>query len=151
MEIEYLIKLKETPKIGNWKNEGIPEIKIKELENNLKIKLPFAFKEYLFLAGEFDNFLTGWNRGFENLEFMQEEAKKTFQKEGLILKPFWCFAEYNHAESSLFFFLDEGDNPPVYSFIADKGLLDEKGNEVSYLKFRNSFSEYIDKCIEAAS
>lgn len=41
--------------------------------------------------------------------------------------------------------------PPVYAYDEMKIHKDEQGNEGYYQKFRNSFSEYIERCIDAAS
>ena len=147
MEIKYLTKLKETPRIGSWEIEGISEEKIIDLENQLKIKLPLAFKEYLFLAGEFENILTGWDRGFDNLDYYQEEVLASMQNVNLHLKPFFVFATYGN-DQALFFFLDEGDNPPVYAYDEMKIHKDEQGNKVFYKKTKNSFVELIEKHIE---
>ena len=149
MEIKYLTKLKETPKIGSWENEGLPEIKIKELENKLKIKFPLAFKEYLFLAGEFNDIFDSWNIEFEHLEYYQEEVQESMQNMNLHLKPFFAFATYG-GENALFFFLDEGDNPPVYGYTEEKLYEDENGKELFYKKVRNSFSEEIELKIKNA-
>lgn len=151
METIFLKKLEQTPSIKGHKSRGISAAEIQNLEQKLKIKFPIAYKEYLFLGGKYCYIPNGgWNFGFVDLEFMQEEAQNVVNDEGLLLRPFWCFAEYNNAESFLFFFFDEGDNPPIYNFIADKGLTDEQGKAVSYKKAINSFSEYIDRCIESS-
>lgn len=80
---------------------------------------------------------------------MQELAKSRINAENLNLKKIWCFAEYGDADSFMFFFLNDGENPPVYNFIAEKGLLNDK-EPVSYIKFRDSFSAYIEKAIDEA-
>ena len=48
------------------------------------------------LAGGFSTIFETWNRDFEDLEYYQKDAQNAIQKEGLILKPFWCFAEYRN-------------------------------------------------------
>lgn len=151
MGIEYLKNL-ENIYTTNIKLSriGVSETEISNLENNLNLKLPKAYKEFLFIAGKRDSIIGDWNRGYDDLEFMQEYAKEAFQRVGLQMKPFWCFAEYNDADSSLFFFLDEGDNPPVYNFVADKVILDDNGEEVFYKKTHESFLAFIDKKIDNA-
>jgi hypothetical protein len=151
MEIEYLKALQNIYNVNKKLSRiGVSEFEISNLENSLNLKLPKAYKEFLFIAGKRDNILDGWNRGYDDLEFMQEYAHEAFQRVGLQMKPFWCFAEYNDADSSLFFFLDEGDNPSIYNFVADKVILDDNGEEVYYKKTHESFSAFIDKKIESA-
>ena len=68
------------------------------------------------------------------------------QNVNLNLKPFFAFASYDR-DQFLFFFLDEGDNPPVYQYAEDKFHKNEQNEYVYYTKFRDSFSEYIERCI----
>jgi len=149
MQIEYLTKMKNTPIIKGDENKGASEQEIFQLENKLSITLPKAYKEFLFLGGKYDNIINSFEIDFDNLSYMQELAEMRINAEKLNLKNIWCFAEYADADSFMFFFLNDGDNPPVYSFIAEKGLLNDKNEPVSYMKFKDSFSEYIDKCIDA--
>ncbi|AIL47269.1 SMI1/KNR4 family protein [Elizabethkingia anophelis] len=151
MELEYLKRLEEyyknTPKVSKI---GVSIENIENLEKELHLKFPKAYKEFLYLSGKRDNILGSFERGFENLESIQELAKSRINLENLSLKQIWCFAEYNDADSFMFFFLNNEENPPVYSFIAEKGLTDNNDKPVSYLKFRDSFSEYIEGCIDEA-
>lgn len=112
--------------------------------------MPKAYKEFLFLGGKYDNIINSFELSFDNLEYMQELAEARTNTENLTLKNLWCFAEYGDADSFMFFFLNDGENPPVYNFIAEKGLLNDKEELVSYKKLRDSFSEYIEKAIDEA-
>ncbi|MGB6093433.1 MAG: SMI1/KNR4 family protein [Moheibacter sp.] len=150
MNIQYLIKMQNTPKIGHFENNGISESEIEQLEIKMGVKFPKAYKEFLYLGGEYESILQSWNRGFENLEFMQEDAQKTIQEVGLTLRPFWCFAEYDSADSFLFFFLDEGDNPAVYNFLSIEYFEDENGDTIHYKQTHNTFSDCIDGKIDYA-
>ncbi len=150
MEIEYLQKMQQTPIIKNTQNKGVSETKIEQLEIKMGVKFPKAYKEFLFLGGVLDNMINNFQQTFEWLPSMQEDARESIREVGLSLRSFWCFAEYDSADSFLFFFLDEGDNPAVYSFMSIDFYEDEQGNTIHYKKFRNSFSEYIDKSIAAA-
>lgn len=113
MTIEYMTKLKENPKINDFINRGFSEEKIKEIElkyNDGK-KFPKAIREFLFLAGDFNNF------GFDDIEgivelqeLAKEELEMTNQKVG---KPFFAFSVYNSCYSVIF--LDEKkEDPKVY-------------------------------------
>ncbi|PKW28987.1 SMI1/KNR4 family protein [Flavobacterium lindanitolerans] len=150
MEILYLKKMEDFPKIGSYKNEGVSETEINNMEQSMNVKFPKAYREFLFLGGNYENLLSNWNRNFYDLDSAQEYAREAFQGVGLNMKPFWCFAEYNNANSSLFFFLDEGEDPPVYNFVADKVIVDDNGHEVFYKKTYQSFSAFIEKSITSA-
>ncbi|HAT3994317.1 TPA: SMI1/KNR4 family protein, partial [Elizabethkingia anophelis] len=50
MEIKYLKKMKDTPKIGQWVNRGISEQEIAKLEQEFNISFPQAYKEFLYLG-----------------------------------------------------------------------------------------------------
>jgi len=54
MEIQYLKKLEQNKTIRNSKIEGVSEVVIKQVENRLNIKFPEVYKEYLYLAGEYN-------------------------------------------------------------------------------------------------
>jgi SMI1 / KNR4 family (SUKH-1) len=149
MEIEYLIKMKNTPKIKNVENRGISEIKINELEQKLNIKLPKAYKEFLFLGGDYEELLSGWEREFDDLDWIQDLAKKSMQRVDLSLKPLFAFAEYGN-DQFLFFFLSEGDNPAVYTYDEMKIHKDEQGNYAYYKKTDETFSKCIDDLIDEA-
>jgi hypothetical protein len=149
MEIKYLTKLKETPKIGRWENRGVPETKIEGLENQLKIKLPLAFKEYLFLAGEFNNIIGDWDGSFGDLDWIQDQAKESMENVNLSLKPYFAFAEYGR-DQFLFFFLNEGDNPAVYTYDEMKIHKDEQGNQTYYKMTKPSFVNFVEKHIDEA-
>jgi hypothetical protein len=151
MEIKYLKNLEDfysnNIKISRI---GVAESEIEKLETDLGVKLPQAYREFLFLAGRRDNIIGDWNSEFDDLEFIQEYAADAFKGVGLQMRPFWCFAEYCDADSSLFFFLDEGDDPPVYNFAAEKIIKDESGNRVFFKKTDNSFSICINDFIKEA-
>ena len=105
MELEYLKRLEEyyknTPKVSKI---GVSIENIENLEKELHLKFPKAYKEFLYLSGKRDNILGSFERGFENLESIQELAKSRINLENLSLKQIWCFAEYNDADSFMFFF-----------------------------------------------
>ena len=46
MEIKYLKKMKDTPKIGQWVNRGISEQEIEKLEKEFNIKFPKLIKSF---------------------------------------------------------------------------------------------------------
>lgn len=146
MELKYLKKLENyynsNPKISKI---GVPEQEIEKFEQKFNVKFPQAYKEFLSLAGNRDNILGDWNRGFEHIDWIQENLKESMGNVNLHLKPFFVFAEYGRNQA-LFFFLNEGENPPIYAYYEDK--IEENNKNVFYIKFRDSFSEYIERCID---
>jgi hypothetical protein len=54
MEIKYLVKMKNNPKIGSFENEGVSEIEIERLEKELKIN-PRSAKSPDFVATTIGN------------------------------------------------------------------------------------------------
>ena len=111
MELTYLKKLEDfynnNPKFSKI---GVPEKKIEKLEQELNVKLPKAYKEFLFLAGNRDSILNPWERGFDYLDLIQTNLKESMNDVSLHLKPHFIFAEYG-SDQCLFFFLDEGAPP----------------------------------------
>ncbi|SDI48540.1 SMI1 / KNR4 family (SUKH-1) [Chryseobacterium taeanense] len=147
MQIEYLTKMKNTPKIGSWENRGISEQEIEKLEQKFNVTFPKAYKEFLFLGGEFQNAID-WDTITEYLDWTQENIKESMDEVNLDLKPFFAFANYGN-DQCLFFFV-EGENPPIYIYAEDKFHKNEKGEYVYYKKVFNSFSDFIDKSIDEA-
>jgi hypothetical protein len=112
MQIEYLTKMKNTPKIGSWENRGISEQEIEKLEQKFGIEFPKAYKEFLFLGGEFQNAID-WDTITEYLDWTQENIKESMENINLHINPFFVFANYGN-DQCLFFFFGEGENPPIY-------------------------------------
>lgn len=150
MEIEYLKNLKNTYNSTTKLDRiGVSELEISNLEINLNLRLPKAYKEFLFIAGKRDSIIRDWNRGFDHLEGIQEEAEESFNNVNLNLKSFFAFAEYAR-DQFLFFFLNEGENPPVYIFAEEKFHKNNKGEYVYYKKTDETFSSCIDDLIKDA-
>jgi len=152
MNIQYLQKLKETPKIGSDKIIGVSESEIEKAEQKCNVKFPKAYKEFLFLAGkdrgalpimdtaDLETISSDWHQ-----EIMQEEMEETGLNKKLT-RPFWLFAESNGCEQFYFFYLDEGDNPTVY--LVDYALKDDNKRDVKSVKV--NFSTFIEKKIDTA-
>ena len=73
-------------------------------------------------------------------ELERTNATKDFQR------PFWQFAESNGCEQFAFFYLDDGDDPIVYT--ADYKGLDADKKEIKSLE--RPFSTFIDQTIDQA-
>lgn len=149
MEIQYLKKLEkfynDHPNVSKM---GVSELKIEQLEQELNVKLPIGYKEFLFLAGNRNSIFGSWESGFEYLDLIQTNLKESMDDVNLHLKPHFIFGEYGN-DQCLFFFLDEGENPPIYIYAEEKFHKNEKGEYVYYKKTNNSFSDCIDGFIES--
>lgn len=64
MTIEYVTQIKENVKLRSFINRGFSIDKIKHIESkyNHGKEFPKAFREFLFLAGDFNNF------GFDDID-----------------------------------------------------------------------------------
>lgn len=158
MEIQYLITLKKEIESGYKfsspnKTEGISEAKINQAEILLGIQFPKAYKEFLFLAGE------GIGFGFGNAidyafdwaieDFQQDAEEELARKNITIPQPFWNFAEADGGEFFLFFFLNDGENPPIYAFeTIDSDTIFEEGLPKGVRKISDTFSSRIDELIK---
>ncbi|KQS52686.1 hypothetical protein ASG38_16245 [Flavobacterium sp. Leaf359] len=150
MEIKYLKKLKENLKIGSEKSRGVSINEIEKVEKKFGIIFPTAYKEFLYLAGEYSGNLTildtddletissDWHQ-----EIMWEELQDTGTK---IDRPFWLFAESNGCEIFYFFYLDEEKADPVVHMV-NYAQEDRKRNVRS---LEISFSEFISEMIDLA-
>ena len=113
MNIEYMIQVKENPVLEGFKNRGFSLDKIKQIEQkfNQGKEFPKAFREFLFLAGDFNNI------AFDNIDGileLQENAKEDLEKtKQKVEKPFFAFHVYDGLYSVIL--LDEtNEDPKVY-------------------------------------
>jgi len=124
MEINYMNQVKENPSINKFVNRGFSLDKINEIETNFNSgrEFPKAFREFLFLAGDFNN----W--GFDSIdgiikqqEYVKEELEMAGQK---VKRPFFAFSVYN-SQYSVIFLDEEKEDPDVYlisPFLAEEGV-----------------------------
>lgn len=146
MTIEYLKKIVENPVLDDFKNRPMSIEDIEKLEkkyNNGK-EFPKAFREYLFLAGNFNNFgLDDLGEGLDELQnIAKEELDWCNQK---IDRPFFTFSVYDSCYSVIF--LDEtNENPKVYlvmPFLAKRGT--EQLIKANGWEFKALVEEYIHR------
>ncbi|WP_312923833.1 hypothetical protein [Empedobacter brevis] len=113
MNIEYMEQVKKNPVI-NFKNEpmAISEIEKLEKKYNSGKEFPRAFREYLFLAGDFNNF--GFDDLGEGIDELQNIAKEDMDFVGQKLdRPFFAFDVLDSMYSVIL--LDEiEEDPKVY-------------------------------------
>lgn len=121
MDIQYLVKLKENIKIGLDKSRGVSEVEIQRVEAKFNINFLQAYKEFLYLAGEYPGALLILDTcnladisHDEHQKMMWEEIERSGIK---FERPFWLFAQSEDCEQFWFFYLDEQtDDPNVYAF-----------------------------------
>jgi SMI1 / KNR4 family (SUKH-1) len=154
MEIKYLTLMSKTPQIADEENYGITEDEITMVESEAKKKFPKAYREFLFLGGKGANMigdLNHWVSSYDGEEKYwlerQEIAKEQAEEDGIkIDRDYWVFADYGR-EQWHFFYLDEGDDPPVYFYCSY--FDDDDGNEYPGIeRINDSFSEYINEAID---
>lgn len=137
MEINFLKKMEATPTIRGLSNKGMSETEILVLEKNAGVNFPKAYKEFLFLGGKMFNML-GWEGVDWQLPDIQKATRdKVLGNSGFEVRPFWNFADSDHADVFLFFYLDEGEDPAVYY------------TEFPYDEKRKDYDHFSD-CIDAA-
>lgn len=138
MKIKHLNFLKDyINSLG--KIEGISDNEIELLEEKFQLKLPDAYKEYLFLFGKstgnlLSSYLMTIDRIEENIECIKFDLANTIHNNSFsINKDMFFFGQW---QGSVFCFLCNGDeNPPVY-FIQDFDNI-----KVTYQKFTDFIYE----------
>lgn len=116
MTIQYLTKVVENPVLEGFKNRSLSIEKIEKLEKkyNKGKEFPKAFREYLFLAGDFNNF--AFDDLGEGLDELQVLAKEELEITGAkIDRPFFVFNQLTGCEYFTFIYLDENiEDPKTY-------------------------------------
>ncbi|WP_298426872.1 SMI1/KNR4 family protein [uncultured Kordia sp.] len=134
-----------------WKEKykrgrGLEIDKISGIQSKYSINYPKAYKEFLFVSGDFCRAIPQ-SFDFDYEEERQQQAQKLlkeFKLSHLIKKPFWVIA--TDANTFYYFHLDEGDNPPVYRL--DCEYYEEYPDKYSFGKIAESFQAWIEKGIE---
>lgn len=156
MQIAYLKKMQNTPVIDDEYNEGISEIKINEIEQEIGKKFPQSFREFLFLGGEEANMMADMDNGCFLLNGeaywreMQQYCHEEMNNEGVKPeKDFWAFAALDGGEQFHFFYFDDGDDPAVYYYSSYHDNFDTGEEFAGIVKIKDTFSTYINKLIDA--
>lgn len=151
MEIKYLQKLQSNQVIGISKIQGVSETEIGKSEKEIGAYFPQAYKEYLYLAGKFMGGLDSQlmpdryslDELTEDYPILQRHLKKINVP---IDRPMWAFTEMEGYTQFWFFYLDEGDNPPVWG----KAYEDDPTIDSYIYPIADSFSEFVDELIDSA-
>ena len=151
MKIELMIYLKNNLNLPNTvaKSEGLKINEIEKLEQkyNNKKKFPKAFREYLFLAGEYFN--GGFDTLGEGLDQLQKYVIEDLEKtKKTVDKPFFAFHVYDGLYSVIL--LDEtNEDPKVYMIDPFEAL--ERSTLVSIpkggFKENYTFTELVNESI----
>ena len=167
MNIVYLKNLYQLYVDQDWlKYGGVPQKEIKSLELRIGFTLPIAYKEFLLIDGQ-DCPIMKVGYRFKNVEEINRQAHDYFKEYDVGLdRDIWVVGESSGSMYISFFYLDEGDNPPIYRFdfhhfeniamykeeMIEHGELieaDEIDEENEYLmKIYDSYSDYIDAKID---
>lgn len=126
MEIIYLKKIVENPILDGFRNRKLSNDEIQKLEQkyNDGNEFPKAFREFLFLAGDFNNFaFDDLGEGLDELQKLaNEELEMTGQK---VDRPFFAFDVLDSMYSVIF--LDESEEDPKVYLIDPYGA--KEGSE----------------------
>lgn len=112
METKYLTQMIENPVLDTWRNRPYTLEKIKDLEALYNHGKPFptALREFLWIAGEFNN--VGFSAYRDFFELQIECRRGLDVCEQVISRPFLAFDNLNACEQFGFVYLDEDQNDP---------------------------------------
>ena len=118
IEIKYLQQLRDNPNLKPTisPREGWEESQVIELEEKYNEGRPFplAFREYLFLAGDYG----GTGVVYEDWDDLREDCEDDMEYWGNILeRPFFVFDKLD-SQYSIFFLDEDEEDPTVYIFYA---------------------------------
>jgi hypothetical protein len=152
MEITFLKKLEENPKIGpksTVTSRGLSLSEISQLETNFNAgnTFPLVLKELLFLAGDLCPYLE--YSIAESHQGFQDDVREVLGYDSLVIsRPFMAIDFYDGGDWFDIVYLDEGDNPPVYKV---ESRPETSGSSIPKIhSLDKSLSEYIDIKIYAS-
>jgi len=152
MEIKFMTEVQKNMKIERkrFPNVGLTIAKIEELEMkfNEGLKFPKAFREFLFLAGDNNNFgFDDLGKGLDEFQnFALKEIKAAGQK---VDRPFFAFNVYDSQYHVIF--LDETEeDPKVYlisPFLAAEGTSSLVKIPTGGFKENFTFVEFVNESV----
>lgn len=118
---------------------GCTQDEVIELERQLGISLPKAYREFLLSMGYgAGKFLRGSDCFFEHLPYLQKWAIELLEENNFcesLPEDTFVFSMHQGYQFS-FFRLSEGDNPPTYSYC-------EGTNQTSFIRSHERFSDFL--------
>ena len=155
MEIIYLKKYKQYKESGAGnaikrfgKPRGLSEAEIEQMELEMNNGLPFpkAYREFLFLGGEYATIqMSNYGKNTpKGAEYYRNGLRK---RKVNITRPFAIVDIFE--ESGTFIYLDEGDNPQPRNCSLHKAY-DNDNDEIIWDTPFKTFSELIDKLVYLA-
>ena len=151
MNIQYLQEVKDNPILEDFTNIGLSLEEIEALESkyNNGNHFPKAFREYLYLAGEFNNFaFDAMALGLDGLQDLVRKQLARYQQK--IDRPFFAFHQGYGGSVFTFLYLDENkDDPDLY--IADPVGVEEEGLPLIVTAANNyTFSGLVNEYVRRA-
>jgi len=115
---------------------------VRRIEKHFNIVLPSEYKEFLYAMGRgADKFMLGSTAFYDRILHLKEDMVSTLEEKGKSFPDnifvFWSHQGYQFA----FFYLNDGDNPPVY-FYSEGGDFDD------FRKVEESFTDFLTAQIE---
>ncbi|QHS58054.1 SMI1/KNR4 family protein [Chitinophaga agri] len=126
----------------NCKLRGCKSSDVKKIENFFNITLPSKYKDFLYAMGrDGDKFMRGSSAFYSEILYLREDFIDILQERNRILPDetfvFWSHQGYQFA----FFFLNDGDDPPVYFYYEGK-------NFDNFVKKEESFTDFLTVQLE---
>jgi hypothetical protein len=155
MEISFLQKMKEHPKPRKSMNRdrglSLDKIETLEIEINNGNLFPKAYREYLFLGGDYNSLGLSIafeeSKSWEDIPAIKRVATVEMQKQKLSIERPYSILHYYDDDGFIFIYLDEGDNPQPYIF--EPFPLKNK-EHIFPVKNIDSFSAFIDDLVDGA-
>ena len=147
MKIRFLHSLKDNIQIGEREMRGITEEQITKYEEQLELRFPKAYKEFLFLAGEYPGSLKLLD-GVSTIEDLVDKEFKEYFKEDFLdlfnfneVRPYWVFTQ--GAQAFFFMYLDENDEDPMVHRVEFFKI-----GEYEQTTTGSTFSEFINDLVD---
>jgi len=152
MEIKYLKTYNENKDSSkfwgrNTKSKTTEEIQELETLFNNGTPFPKAFREFLFIGGNFN--AIGLETSTGNYKGLHQYYEEGMAARGLKFnRPFMVFHNFEGA-IGMFIYLDEGDDPKVYNCSVSEGY-DSDNGEILWKSNYTTFKELIDDLVNSA-
>lgn len=122
------------------KLRGCSTREISKIEGSFNLKLPLFYKEFLFSMGKnAGRFMEGSSAFYDEIFDLREGSIRLLSDDNFKPLPdnvfvFWMHQGYQFA----FFYLDQGDNPPVYYYYEGENYEDFERKENCFTDFLES-------------